>query len=82
RQRTLHGALLNDVREPHERATCMAEGARGIAQGDILREASTQLPALDREILLFCQSGKRSMDAARALLDLGYTHIASVHGGA
>ncbi len=81
RQRTLHGALLIDVREPHERATGMAEGARGIAQGDLLSEASTQLPALDREILLICQSGKRSMEAAQALLDLGYTHIASVHGG-
>ncbi|MDQ1108884.1 molybdopterin/thiamine biosynthesis adenylyltransferase/rhodanese-related sulfurtransferase [Stenotrophomonas rhizophila] len=81
RRRTLHGALLIDVREPHERAAGMAEGARGIAQGDLLGEASTQLPALDREILLICQSGKRSLDAAAVLRDLGYTHIASVHGG-
>ena len=81
RRRILLGALLIDVREPHERATGMAEGARGIAQGDLQSEASTQLPALDREILLICQSGKRSMDAAQALLDLGYTRIASVHGG-
>jgi molybdopterin/thiamine biosynthesis adenylyltransferase/rhodanese-related sulfurtransferase len=81
RHRTLHGALLIDVREPHERATGMAEGARGIAQGDLQSEASTQLPALDREILLICQSGKRSLDTAAVLRDLGYTRIASVHGG-
>ena len=81
RRRILLGALLIDVREPHERATGMAEGARGIAQGDLLGEASTQLPALDREILLICQSGKRSLDTAAVLRDLGYAHIASVHGG-
>ena len=81
RQRILLGALLIDVREPHERATGMAEGARGIAQGDLQSEASTQLPALDREILLICQSGKRSLDTAAVLRDLGYTRIASVHGG-
>ncbi|MFI8717629.1 molybdopterin-synthase adenylyltransferase MoeB [Stenotrophomonas sp. NPDC077464] len=80
-QRTLHGALLIDVREPHERASGMAEGARGIAQGDLQSEASAQLPVLDREILLICQSGKRSLDTAAVLRDLGYTHIASVHGG-
>jgi len=80
-QRTLHGALLIDVREPHERASGMAEGARGIAQGDLQSEASAQLPVLDREILLICQSGKRSRDTAAVLRDLGYTRIASVHGG-
>ncbi|WP_315389515.1 molybdopterin-synthase adenylyltransferase MoeB [uncultured Stenotrophomonas sp.] len=80
-QRALHGALLIDVREAHERATGMAEGARGITQGDLQSEPATQLPALDREILLICQSGKRSLDTAAFLHDLGYTHVASVHGG-
>ncbi|WP_367345683.1 molybdopterin-synthase adenylyltransferase MoeB [Stenotrophomonas bentonitica] len=80
-QRALHGALLIDVREAHERATGMAEGARGIAQGDLQAEPTTHLPARDREILLICQSGKRSLDTAAFLHDLGYTRIASVHGG-
>lgn len=81
RQRLAHGALLIDIREAHERATGMAEGALGIARGDLQAEPSTHLPGLDREALLICQSGRRSMDAAIFLSDLGYTHIASVDGG-
>ena len=81
RARIASGALLIDVREAHERASGMAEGALGIAKGDLLAAPATHLPAADREIVLVCQSGKRSMDAALALLDHGYTHVASVHGG-
>ena len=81
RARIAHGALLIDVREAHERASGMAEGALGIAKGDLLAAPATHLPATDREVVLICQSGKRSMDAALALLDQGYTHVASVHGG-
>ncbi|MBT2768277.1 molybdopterin-synthase adenylyltransferase MoeB [Stenotrophomonas sp. ISL-67] len=81
--RALHGrgALLIDVREPHERATGIAEGALGIAKGELQAHPSAHLPAHDRELILICQSGKRSMEAAQALLHLGYTNIASVHGG-
>ena len=81
RARIVHGALLIDVREAHERATGMAEGALGIARGDLQAEPSTHLPVTDREVVLICQSGKRSMEAARVLHDLGYTHLASVQGG-
>ncbi|HDS0923032.1 TPA: molybdopterin-synthase adenylyltransferase MoeB [Stenotrophomonas maltophilia] len=76
-----HGALLIDVREAHERATGMAEGALGIAKGELLAGPSAHLPSNDRELILICQSGLRSMEAAQALAELGYTHIASVHGG-
>ncbi|MFN4160942.1 MAG: molybdopterin biosynthesis protein MoeB, partial [Stenotrophomonas sp.] len=36
RARIASGALLIDVREAHERASGMAEGALGIAKGDLL----------------------------------------------
>ncbi len=81
RQRFTHGALLVDVREAHERAAGMAEGALGIAKGELQANAAAHLPAPDREIILICQSGKRSLEAAQALIDLGYSHITSVHGG-
>ncbi len=81
RQRLTHGALLIDVREAHERATGMAEGALGIAKGDLQADPAAHVPSPDRELILICQSGKRSMQAALALIDLGYTHIASVQGG-
>lgn len=81
RKRLTEGALLIDVREAHERASGMAEGALGIAKAELQADPSAHLPSYDRELILICQSGKRSMEAAQALLELGYTHIASVHGG-
>lgn len=81
RKRLTEGALLIDVREAHERATGMAEGALGIAKAELQADPSAHLPSYDRELILICQSGKRSLEAAQALLELGYTHIASVHGG-
>jgi len=80
-QRVASGALFIDVRQPHERANGMAEGARGIEQAELLADPQNYLPHLTQPIVLICQIGKRSMAAARALHDLGYTTLASVTGG-
>ncbi len=81
RDRQRQGALLMDVRQAHERAGGMAEGALGIAKDELLTAPATHLPAPDREIVLICQSGKRSADTAAALEALGYSGVASVAGG-
>ncbi|HFK2920415.1 TPA: molybdopterin-synthase adenylyltransferase MoeB [Stenotrophomonas maltophilia] len=81
RERLAHGAVLIDVREAHERAGGMAEGARGVAKGELQADPAAHLPQRDQEILLICQSGKRSADAAQCLLEAGYTRVASVAGG-
>ncbi len=80
-QRLSEGAVLIDVREPHERAGGMAEGARGIALADLQAAPATHLPRLEQDILLICQTGKRSADAARFLHAAGYAQVASVAGG-
>ena len=79
-QRQRSGALLVDVREAHERALGMAEGARGIALGELVETPASLLDA-NAEVLLICQSGKRSLRAAQALLEAGFTSVASVRGG-
>ncbi len=81
RARHTQGALLIDIRESHERATGMAEGALGIAKGDLEANPAAHLPAPDRETLLICQSGRRSRAASEYLLTLGYTNVSSVVGG-
>ncbi|KRG44694.1 molybdopterin biosynthesis protein MoeB [Stenotrophomonas pictorum JCM 9942] len=81
RTRQTAGALLIDLRQAHERAGGMAEGALGIAKDELLAAPSLHLPSRDREILLICQSGRRSADAAAALQAAGYTRLASVAGG-
>jgi molybdopterin/thiamine biosynthesis adenylyltransferase/rhodanese-related sulfurtransferase len=75
------GALLVDVREAHERAAGHAEGALGIAKAELEARPAATLPDRDAEILLICQSGGRSMQAAQSLLACGYTKVHSVAGG-
>lgn len=81
RERQARGALLIDVREAHERALGMAEGARGIAMGELVEDAAGQLPDRDVELLLICQGGVRSLRTAEAMATQGYTRLVSVAGG-
>jgi molybdopterin/thiamine biosynthesis adenylyltransferase/rhodanese-related sulfurtransferase len=75
------GAILVDVREQHERALGMAQDALGIARAALEAEPGKHLPDADAEILLICQSGRRSQLAAQALAARGYRNLSSVAGG-
>jgi molybdopterin/thiamine biosynthesis adenylyltransferase/rhodanese-related sulfurtransferase len=75
------GAVLVDVRAGHERALGMADGARGIVREDLEAAPGQYLPDRDAEILLICQSGRRSQLAAEALAVHGYRNLSSVTGG-
>jgi molybdopterin/thiamine biosynthesis adenylyltransferase/rhodanese-related sulfurtransferase len=81
RERVRAGALLIDVREDHERAGGMPEGATGVARAMLPREIGALAPDRNREILTICGSGQRSLLAADTLQQLGYTCVASVTGG-
>ena len=75
------GAVFIDVREDHERARGQAAGARGVAKAQLLAEPDRHLADRDAPVVLICQMGGRSMDAARTLEAAGYTRLASVEGG-
>ena len=75
------GAVFIDVREDHERASGQAAGARGVAKAQLLAEPDRRLADRDAPVVLICQMGGRSMDAARTLEAAGYTRLASVEGG-
>ena len=79
--RQRHGAVLIDVREDHERAQGMAEGARGIAMSALIPSAAAHLPGNAVEVLLICQSGRRSLLAAEALAAQGYANVGWIAGG-
>lgn len=81
RRRQHRGAVLVDVREAHERAGGMAEGALGAALGALLEAPGGVLPDPDAEVLLICEGGKRSLACASRLLEAGYRRVASVEGG-
>jgi molybdopterin/thiamine biosynthesis adenylyltransferase/rhodanese-related sulfurtransferase len=80
-ERLRAGAVLVDVRDGHERALGMAQGALGIARPALEAEPAKHLPDADAEILLICQSGRRSQLAAQALEARGYRNLSSVAGG-
>ncbi len=81
RRRQLAGIVLVDVREAHERALGMAEGAVGIARAELESDPRATLPERDAEVLLICEMGGRSSKAAQALADAGYRRVRTVEGG-
>ncbi|WP_213947305.1 molybdopterin-synthase adenylyltransferase MoeB [Luteibacter sp. dw_328] len=75
------GALLVDVREDNERASGMPIGALGLSRGFLELRIEQAEPDRDRDILLLCGSGQRSLLAAEALQRMGYRSVSSVAGG-
>jgi adenylyltransferase/sulfurtransferase len=73
------GALLLDVREPSEVATCAIAGSRHIPMRQI-PESLTELPR-DRQILALCHHGGRSMRVTQFLRANGFTQVSNVAGG-
>ena len=77
RERAADGALLVDVREPHEWADGHAEGALHLPLGDL---DPAQVPT-DRQLVMVCRSGNRSGKATQALLAAGRTDVVNMAGG-
>ncbi len=76
---TRDGAILVDVREPHEWRAGRAAGARHIPLGDLSRRAG-ELPK-ERPIYLICATGNRSKVAAEMLHRAGFDCPINVSGG-
>jgi len=70
-----------DVREDHEFAKEHAKGAQHLGKGIIERDVETRIPNKEEAILLYCGGGYRSVLAADALQQLGYTNVVSMDGG-
>ena len=79
---TLADTALIDVREPFEQtAFGKIPGVENIPLGD-LESRLGELPAeRAHPIVLVCQSGGRSLSAARMLVEKGYTNVYSLDGG-
>jgi len=73
------GALLLDVREASEVATCAIAGSRHIPMRQI-PEALPDLPR-DRLILVHCHHGGRSLRVTQFLRANGFAQVSNVAGG-
>lgn len=72
-------ALLVDVRESWEYTQVRAPGAMLVPLSEFTQRY-TELPQ-DKELLIVCHSGYRSLQAANFLLRHGYAQTANVVGG-
>lgn len=71
--------VLIDVREAWEFTGGHAKGAKNIPLSQLGKRVG-EVPR-NREVLLICQSGNRSMTAANFLLEQGVTQVFNVSGG-
>jgi len=70
-----------DVREDHEFAKDHAKGACHLGKGIIERDIEAMIPEKQAPIVLYCGGGFRSVLAADALQQMGYTKVVSMDGG-
>ncbi|MGH1399234.1 MAG: molybdopterin-synthase adenylyltransferase MoeB [Alphaproteobacteria bacterium] len=73
-------ALLIDVRETAEWEAGHIGGAQHFALSRLTSGACPDIPK-NHEIILYCQKGIRSKQAAQILQDKGYETLSSLHGG-
>ena len=67
--------IVLDVRTRDEFITRRIDGAILIPHNQISQRAEQELPDKNSMILIYCQGGVRSEQAARTLINLGYTNI-------
>lgn len=72
---------LLDVREPDERAEFNI-GGTFIPLGQVMAFQTDEIEDLKgEEIICYCRSGKRSMQAAMMLETMGFTNVKNLAGG-
>ena len=72
--------IILDVREQDEFDAGHIPGAILLPYTEIESKAGEMLPDKDKQILVYCRSGRRSKIAAEALARLGYTNIKEFGG--
>lgn len=72
---------LVDVREESEWARGHIPGAVHVGKGVIERDIEARFPDPDAPLVLYCGGGFRSVLAADALAEMGYTRVVSMDGG-
>ena len=72
--------IILDVREPEEIEQGYIDGAIFIPLGDIAKNAQKVMPDKTKKILVYCRSGKRSMEACEKLANMGYENVLDFGG--
>jgi rhodanese-related sulfurtransferase len=73
--------VLMDVREDNEWEKERAKEAIHLGRGILERDLEKVVPDLDREIIMYCGGGYRSVLTASAAQKMGYRNVYSLMGG-
>ena len=73
--------VVVDVRDPDEYRDGSIEAATNISRGFLEFRVGTAVSDPSTPVVLYCQTGLRSMLAAKALKDLGYSNVVNLQGG-
>ena len=71
--------MVLDVREPAEYAAGHVPGAVSLPQAELALHLS-KVPR-DRDVLVVCEGGTRSVRAARFLQQVGFSRVTNLAGG-
>ena len=74
------GYIILDVRTPEEFAEKHIPNAINVPNENIGTDGISELPDRDQLIMVYCRSGRRSKEAAKKLVKLGYTNIVEFGG--
>ena len=72
--------IILDVRRPDEYAGGHIPGAINVPNEEIGKAEIAELPDKSQLILVYCRSGRRSKEASKKLVKLGYTNIVEFGG--
>ena len=75
------GALVLDVRTVEEFATGHIVDARHIALDKLAEQAETLKKYREKPVVVVCESGARSAQAAKLLKSLGFNQVVNLRGG-
>lgn len=73
--------LLIDVREAHELANGVIEGAIHIPMNDVPARLEDFASYKDKCVVLICRSGKRSAQVGQFMEHVGFTDVINLDGG-
>jgi sulfur-carrier protein adenylyltransferase/sulfurtransferase len=73
--------VVIDVRDPDEYRDGHIEAATNISRGFLEFRVGTAVSDPNTPVVLYCQTGLRSVLAAKALKELGYTTVINLQGG-
>ena len=73
--------LLIDCREQHEYDFCRIEGAVLVPLSSFSGRAEALIQHADKEVLIYCHHGVRSLYAVQYLAEHGFHNALSIEGG-